>query len=196
MEPESKAGGETSTEKSQAEAAIDARPDLAAKLAELEILRQSLVEAQDKEKDLFDQLLRLKAEFENFRKRSEVRIQDARKAGREDVLLEIIGLNDALHQAESSCRSATEVGPVLKGLDLVLKLFEKFLKDHGVRIIEAKGARLDPMRHEVLAQEERDDVDDGVVTEEIQKGYLFNDRVLRPARVRVSVKPKPPKTDS
>src|SRR5437868_4802643 len=88
------------------------RPELDEKLAELEILRQSLDAAKLKEKEVYDQLLRLGAEFENFRKRSEMRATDARKMGREDILLPLISLTDALTQAENATKNATDIQAV------------------------------------------------------------------------------------
>ena len=107
-------------------------------LSEVESLKKALSEAKEKEKDVFDQLLRLTAEFQNFRKRSEARIIDSRKAGKEDVLLPIISLTDALIQAESSSRHATNVESLKKGLTMVLGQFEKFLADQGLVQIKAK----------------------------------------------------------
>src|SRR4051812_25799453 len=100
---------------------LEIRPELEEKLSELEILRQSLEESKTKEKDVFDQLLRQTAEFQNFRKRSESRIIESRKAGKEDVLLQIISLADALVQAELSNRKATDAEAIKKGLTLVLQ---------------------------------------------------------------------------
>jgi molecular chaperone GrpE len=165
------------------------RPELAEKLAELDILRQSLEASKAKEKDVYDQLLRLGAELENFRKRSEIRIQDARRAGREDVLLPVISIVDSLIQAENATKNATDVEAVKKGLVLVHQQFEKFLKDQGLVSIKTVGEKLDPHRHEVIAQDVREDSEDGIILDEIQRGYMLQDRLVRPARVRVAVKP-------
>jgi len=158
------------------------------KLSELEILRQSLEEAKKREKDIYDQLLRLGAEFDNFRKRSEARLVEARRSGQEDVLLEVIGLCDVLDHAEQSIEKATDLDQLKEGLKLVKHQFEKFLSERGVTLIKSMGEKLDPHLHEALIQEENEDFEEGNVISEIQKGYKFMDRVLRPAKVKVAKK--------
>src|SRR4051812_43456624 len=111
------------------ESELEIRPELEEKLSELEILRQSVEEAKTKEKQAFDQLLRLTAEFQNFRTRSETRVIEARKAGREDVMIPILSLCDALIHAELSIREAKDAAALKKGISLVLGQFEKFLAD-------------------------------------------------------------------
>ena len=166
------------------------RPELEQKLSELEILRQSLEEVKVKEKEVFDQLLRLNAEYQNFRKRSEARLGDARLAGREEILLPIISLFDALTQAEASAQQAKDMETFKKGLSLVKNQFEKFLLDQGLVSIKSKGEKLDPLRHEAIARVENPELEEGTVVDEIQRGYTLNGQVIRPARVSVSAKPE------
>ena len=165
-------------------------PQLAEKLSELEILKQSLDDAKAKERSVYDQLLRMGAEFDNYRKRSEQRVQDSRKAGQEDMLLEVISLGDALIQAVSSSHQASDLESLKKGFSLVLTQYEKMLKAHGVEIIKAVGEKMNPNQHEALMQSESADVEDGVILDEIQRGYSFQGRVIRTAKVRVATNPK------
>lgn len=164
------------------------RPELQEKLSELDILRQSLDEVKAKEKDVFDQLLRLTAEFQNFRKRSETQISNARCAGREDVLLQIIDLCDVLAQAEQSSKQATDVESIKKGLAQVKEKFEKFLAEQGLQPIKARGEKLDPARHEAIARVVNEELEEGIVVDEIQRGYTLNGQIVRPTRVSVSAK--------
>lgn len=165
------------------------RPELEEKLSELEILRQSLEDSKAKEKGVFDQLLRLTAEFQNFRNRAESRIADSRIAGREDVLLSIISLCDALIHAELSTRQATDSESVKKGLSMVLAQFEKFLTDQGLIAIKAKGEKLDPSKHEAIARVQNAELEEGTIVDEIQRGYTLNGQIVRPSRVSVAAKP-------
>ncbi len=158
------------------------------KISELEILRQSLEESKAKERQIYEQLLRLGAEFDNFRKRSEARIIDARRNGQEEVLLAVVGLYDVLEHAENSFETATDVENLKEGLRLVKQQVEKFLSEKGVTPIKCLGEKLDPQIHEALHQEENDGMEEGIITDEVQKGYKFMDRILRPAKVTVSVK--------
>ncbi len=165
------------------------RPELEQKLSELEILRQSLEEAKAKEKDVFDQLLRLTAEFQNYRKRSETRVVESRKAGKEDVLLQIISLTDSLIHAEASTKNATDIEAMKKGLSMVLMQFEKFLADQGLKPIKAKGEKLDPSKHEAIARVPSTELEEGTIVDEIQRGYTLNDQIVRPSRVSVAAAP-------
>jgi molecular chaperone GrpE len=169
---------------------MDDRPELEDKLSELEILRQSLEQVKAKEKDLFDQLIRLNAEYQNFRKRSETRIAEARSAGREDILINVITLADAMAQADASSRNATDADVLKKGLRLLREQLEKFLTDQGLVPIAAAGEKMDPLKHEAIAQVFDANVPEGTVVDEIQKGYTLNGQVVRPARVRVAAKPQ------
>lgn len=162
-------------------------PALDQKLSELEILRQSLMEAKAKAKENFDQLLLQTAEYQNFRKRSEARISEARKAGKEDVLLQIISLADTLIHAELATQKATDAESVKQGLSMVLKQFEKFLADQGLQTIKAKGEKLDPSLHEAIARVPSSELDEGTIVDEIQRGYTLNGQIVRPARVSVAV---------
>ena len=164
------------------------RPDLDEKLSELEILRQSLEEKTKKEKEVYDQLLRMGADFENFRKRAEGRISQARKFGKEEILLEVLLLADSLIHALQASKKATDLSSLKEGLLLVNQQFEKFLKDQGVAPIKTEGEKLDPHKHEVIAQEDNDDVEEGVILGEIQRGYMIGDQVIRTAKVRVAGK--------
>lgn len=166
------------------------RPELEEKLSELEILRQSVEEAKQKEKENYNQMLKSVAEFQNFRRQNDIRLREARLSGQKDILESIMTLCDALDQADQTSQNATEVRPLKEGLSLVKKQFDKFLKDQKVESIESVGKALDPQLHEVIAQEPNDELEEGTITSEIQRGYKLNEFVLRPARVRVSVKTK------
>ena len=165
------------------------RPELQEKLSELEILKQSLDAAKIKEKETHHQFLLLGAEFQNYRKRTEARLTEARQMGKEDVLLNIISLCDTLAQAESSSQQAKDVDSIRKGLKMVKEQFEKFLNENGLVPLKSKGEKLDPERHEALARVENDEMEEGTVIDEIQRGYTLNGRVVRPARVTVATKP-------
>lgn len=167
---------------------MEERPELDQKLSELEILRQSLDDVKAKQRDTFDQLLRLTAEYQNFRRRSETQIAESRRAGKSDVLMQVIQLSDALIQAELACRTATDAEAIKKGLSMVHAQFDKFLKEQGLEAIKAKGEKLDPHKHEALSRIVNNDLEEGTVVDEIQRGYTMNGQVVRPSRVVVSAK--------
>jgi molecular chaperone GrpE len=151
-------------------------------------LQKQLDEQKAKYADVYDQLLRLNAEFQNFRKRSELRIAESRKAGKEDVLIHVINLHDALLQAESTAATAKDIAVIQKGITMLREQFEKFLTDQGLVAISAKGEPLDPLKHEAILRVPSADHEEGTVVDEIQRGYMMNGQIVRPARVSVAAK--------
>src|SRR4051812_37963089 len=98
-------------------------PELEEKLSELEVLRQSLEESKQKAAEYYDQLLRLKAEFDNYRKRVEKEKAENRTWGKEEVLLPLIGLVDVFEQALAQAHKAKDLTQVVQGVDMLHKNF-------------------------------------------------------------------------
>ena len=165
-------------------------PELEEKLSELEIMRQALEESKQKASNYYDQLLRLKAEFDNFRKRVEREKQEARAWGKEEVLVQLVLLVDVFEQAILQAHIATDLKDVVEGIDMLYKNFSQFLKSEGLEPIHLVGHAFDPNLAEAVEQEEVDEKNVGKVLGEIQKGYRFHGKVLRPSRVRVGVAKK------
>jgi molecular chaperone GrpE len=155
------------------------------KLNELTILQQSLEDAKAKGDSYYEQLVRLTADFDNFRKRSEQQLAEARRRGSEQVVENILSFADALDQAQRSVTPQTSAQDVLHGLQLLGIEMGRLLKNAGVEPIQTQEAVFDPHLHEVVEQAESDKPE-GTILGEIQKGYSINGRVLRHARVRVS----------
>ena len=154
---------------------------------ELAILKESLDGAKAQAADYFDQLLRLKAEFDNFRKRTEREKADARAWGKQEVLMPLISLVDVFEQAMRQAQTAQEMKHVIEGLEFLHKNFSAFLKAEGIEPIDMVGKPFDPHEAEAVEQQEVEDGQAGQVLGEIQKGYRFQGKVLRPGRVKVGV---------
>jgi len=165
--------------------------ELDEKLSELAILQQSLEDQKAKAADYYDQLLRLKAEFDNYRKRVEKEKVEARLWGKQDVIMPLLGLVDVFEQAMAQAENAKDVKQMAVGLEFLHKNFFTFLKSEGLTPIELVGKAFDPHLAEAVEQMEVDDGQVGQVLSEIQRGYSFNGRVIRPARVRVGVAKQP-----
>jgi molecular chaperone GrpE len=165
----------------------DISPELEEKLSEQAILQQALEETRHKASDYYDQLLRLRAEFDNFRKRSEREKADARMYGKQEVLMPILSLIDVFEQALAQARAAKDHRQVVKGLEMLHKNFGQFLKTEGIEALSVVGKPFDPQLSEAVEQQETDDGDVGKVLGEIQRGYAYRGQVLRPSRVRVGV---------
>lgn len=137
---------------------------------------------------LKDQLMRTAADFDNFRKRSRKEIEDARKAGKEDLLKEFLPVFDNLDRGMQSAQKATDVAAVAEGLGMVLRQFIDTLARQGITKVPTVGAEFDPSVHEAIQQVESDEPSGSVIAE-VQSGYVQAGRLVRAALVVVA-KPK------
>lgn len=145
---------------------------------------------QKKSAELYDQLLRARAEFDNYRKRVEKEKVEVRLWGKQDVLMPLLSLVDVFEQALMQAEQAKDVKQITQGLQFLHKNFAQFLKAEGLEALEVVGKPLDPLKAEVIEQVEVDDAQVGQVLSEVQKGYTLAGRILRPSRVRVGVSKK------
>jgi len=135
-----------------------------------------------------DRMLRLHADFENFRRRAARERLEVEQYGHQNLVKELLTAVDNLERAIEHARRSGggDLESLLQGVELVRKDLATALGKHGVAAIEALGRPFDPARHEAMAQVPDDTVPANTVVEELQKGYLLRDRLLRPARVIVS----------
>lgn len=156
--------------------------------AELDTLRQSLEEANRKAGDYYDQLLRLKAEFDNYRKRMEREKSDARRWGKEEIVLRLVSLMDVMEQAESAAHKAPDIKAVIFGLDMLYGEFKRLLKEEGLEEVPAlEGEPYDHNLQEAVETVESDGAE-GRILNVLQKGYRFQGTLFRPSRVKISKK--------
>lgn len=154
-----------------------------AKAAEMET---KLFDAENKVREAQDQMLRVRADFENTKKRLERDKMDAIKYANERLLGEILPIMDSLDRAVSSIQEGHDPEKIKQGLRLAQNELHKVLEVHGVEMVKAVGVEFDPRFHEAVAMVETADAEDGVVLEEVQKGYLLNGRLVRPSRVKIA----------
>ena len=133
-----------------------------------------------------DQWMRSAADFDNFRKRSRKELEDTRKAGREELLKDLLPVFDNLERAMTSAERATDVKPVSDGLKLVLRQFVDTIGRSGITKVPTVGNHFDPSLHEAIQQVETDEVAPGTIVAEVQPGYLQGDRLVRAAMVVVA----------
>ena len=149
---------------------------------------QAKLEAKEQEaKETYDRLLRVSADFENYKKRSARETEEFRKYANQALLKEMLSVVDNLELAINSSNHRKKIDKhLIEGLNLtlneILRVFEKF----NVKPIEAQGQTFDPAFHEAVMREETDDFPENTVVSEFQKGYLIHDRLLRPAMVVVA----------
>jgi molecular chaperone GrpE len=139
---------------------------------------------------LKDQLLRVAADFDNFRKRTRRDIEDVKVRAREDILRELLPIFDNLKRAISASNEAQNTESIIEGVQMVLKLFEDIGERLGLKRVDAMGQRFDPALHDALQQIETIEHPAGTIIAEIAPGYLFGGHLLRAAMVVVARQPK------
>lgn len=143
----------------------------------------------EKERDeARDQLLRTRAEFINYQKRSKQQAETDRVYAIGNLAHDLLDVIDNLDRATEAIRSSAQEG-IASGLEMVHKQFLAVLAKYGVEPIEALSQPFDPNFHDALMQQPSADAPEGTVVAELGKGYKIHDRVLRPSKVAVSVKP-------
>lgn len=151
---------------------------------EIEDLRKALSEANDN-------LLRVKADADNFRKRITKDFEEKLKYANQSLLMDFITFADNIDIALAHLQSAEEpsIDKIKEGFELILKQFKDILAKHGMKEICCEvGEQFDPNKHEALMLDSRDDMDNNTITMVLQKGYTLNDRVVRPTKVKVNKK--------
>jgi len=157
--------------------------DSAALIASLTAERDELARERA---DLYDQLLRRTAEFDNFRRRTQrERTEFAEYAGMETIR-EILPVLDDFELALKAPASDAEY---VKGMELIYNRFVEALRKMGVEPIPAEGQKFDPHVHHAVEMVQREDVEDHTILQELRRGYNFKGRLLRPAMVKVAVRP-------
>lgn len=139
-------------------------------------------------KETHDRLLRVAAEFENYKKISQREQINSIKFANESLVLNLLPVIDNLEQAINVGKKSDSPKDLIVGIEMVLKQLCDSLEKFGVEFFSALGEKFDPARHEALTEREDESVEPGVVIEQFQKGCLLNGRLLRAARVVVSKK--------
>ncbi len=149
-------------------------------------LQADLAKARAEAEAYLDDLRRLQADFDNYRKRM-LREQTARMASASQALVErLLPVLDNFELAVSAAEQARDFDRMLKGVEMVFGELREVLHGEGLEPIEAQGKPFDPGRHEAVVAVEQDGVEPGVVVDVVRTGYELNGKVLRPAMVKVS----------
>lgn len=149
------------------------------------LLENELQEAKAKAEEYYAHLQRLKAEFDNFRKRTQKEKEETAKYAAEQIIIDLLPVLDNLERAIDSTRANKDFEALSQGMDMIVRQFRKVLEDEGLNLIETIGKEFDPNLHEALLKEASDQ-EPNTILEEYQKGYFLKDRVIRPAKVKVS----------
>ncbi len=149
-------------------------------------LKKKLEEKEKEIKEHHDRLLRLAADFENYKKRAAKDKEDWTKFANEDLLRAILPFIDNLERAINHAQKVADTGVLIEGVRLTIEQILQTLNKFGLSSFQSVGKPFDPTVHEAMLVVETDQHEPNQVVEEFQKGYLLNDRLLRPATVSVS----------
>ena len=156
----------------------------------LQKLRQELAEAKEEAGKNWDLYLRERADLENARKRHQRDREEAIRFANDRLLREMIPVLDNLERAVGHAEQGDDDSQgLLEGVNMTINQFRKVLEDFGVKPINALGEDFDPNLHQAMGHVETTDQAPNTVTSEFQKGYLLNDRLLRPSLVMVARAP-------
>jgi molecular chaperone GrpE len=138
-----------------------------------------------------DKWLRAEAELDNYKKRVHKERLEQLKYGYETLIRELLPVIDNLERAIEYSKKHSQKDSLYEGVELTLKLLKKVIEGFGVSEINSIGQVFDPNLHEGVGIEEGEDYEDNVVIKEVEKGYLYKDRLIRPAKVIVGKKSLP-----
>jgi molecular chaperone GrpE len=158
--------------------------------SELDNLRQELAAKELEAKNNYDRFLRQVAELENFKKRTARERDDISRFANETLIKDLLPVVDNLERAIAHASGGGNGKPIVEGVEMVLKGLLDVLTKHGVTQIASVGQPFDPTKHEAMSQVESDTHEPNSVVEEVHKGYILRDRLLRPALVSVAKAPK------
>lgn len=145
----------------------------------------ALSEAEAKAAENWERYLRASAEVENVRKRASRDVENAHKFAIERFSKELLAVKDGLEMALAASENAS-VESLLEGSEATLKLLGSTMERFGIQVVDPEGEPFDPQVHEAISMQPSDDVEPGSVVTVVQKGYLLNGRLLRPAMVIVA----------
>jgi molecular chaperone GrpE len=156
---------------------------------EIEELKKKLEEKEKEAKENYDRLLRTAADLENYKKRAAKEKEDWTRFANEDLIKAILPFIDNLERAVNHAEKVVDSGVLIEGARLTIQQLLQTLNKFGLSSFESVGKPFDPAMHEAMLVVETDKHEPNQVLEEFQKGYLLNNRLIRPATVSVS---KPP----
>jgi molecular chaperone GrpE len=157
---------------------------------EIEELKKKVEEKEKEVKEHHDRLLRVAADFENYKKRMAREKEEWVKFGNEDLIKSILPFVDNLERAVNHSEKTEDIQSLVEGIKLTVQQLLQTLNRFGVSPVESLGKPFDPTMHEAMLVVETDQHEPNQVVEEFQKGYLLNDRLLRAATVSVSKLPE------
>jgi molecular chaperone GrpE len=156
--------------------------------SKIDELMWDLETEKQRSQDYLNKLKYAQADIENLKKRFDRQLEEVRKYCTEPLVVKLLEVLDELELAVKHAQTSNSTETLVQGVQMTLKKMEKALKDEGVSVIDALGKRFDPCKHVAVARVEKDDSDECIVIEEVRKGYIMREKVIRPSIVKVTAK--------
>ncbi len=153
---------------------------------EIDILKERLKESENQAKELEDRLLRVAADFDNFKKRTAREFENLVKFANENLITKLTETLDNFQRALNHAKNSTDFDNFHKGVELIYESLKDVLEKEGLQPIKTVGEKFDPNFHEAVSQRESDEFPESTIIDEISKGYILNDRVIKAPKVIVS----------
>ena len=164
---------------------VDREEEKEEEQTEIEILKERLQKCEEQNKELEDRLLRLAAEFDNYKKRTAKEFGNLVKTANENLILELLGTVDNFCRALESDEAKNNHQSFCKGVEMIYAQLWEVLSNQGLEEIESIGQKFDPNFHEAVGQIESNQYEEGIIAQEISKGYILRGKVIKPAKVLV-----------
>ena len=188
MEKESNENNEVGIQESHKDSNDNDDNNIANLKEDLAIIKEELLAARKSSDNNLNKLKYMMAEFDNYRKQMEKQIDSRIESGKGELLLKFLGLRDDYLRALEMAKQSKSEAVVIEGLEGILKNFDSLLKSEGVMEIETIGTPFDPNVHDVIGFSHEEEIEENIITKEIRKGYMLNNKVLRPSLVLISRK--------
>ncbi|MCY7800256.1 MULTISPECIES: nucleotide exchange factor GrpE [Bacillus] len=176
---------ETEAETAEAEQTA-AEADAPAEDTQTEMLEKQLKELQERLEEKENKLLRVQADFENYKRRARLDLEAAEKYRSQRIISELLPALDNFERALQIDPDNEQTKSLLQGMEMVHRQILEALKNEGVEQIPSVGEQFDPNMHQAVMQVEDEAYESNAVVEELQKGYKLKDRVIRPSMVKVN----------
>lgn len=147
---------------------------------------QELIRLQAELQDAQERILRAQADFDNFRRRTRQDKEDLAKYASSKVITGILPVMDNFERAIAVSKEAQDFDSLFKGVEMIFRQMEQVLEQEDVTAMDTVGQPFNPEFHQAIMQVDSDEHEEGIIVEEVMKGYVLKDKVLRPAMVKVS----------
>jgi len=147
---------------------------------------RKLKELEEKTEKYLNSLVRTQADFDNYKKANQRENERYKEQIKEEMLKKLIKHYEDLLRALNVLDLVDKGESIKKGFKMIVENFEKFLESEGVKPMRSEGEKFDPYKHEALMVEENEELPENTIIEELNKGYYLNNKILRPAGVKIS----------